>query len=246
MPDKAEMSETDFGPEERVKAGRLRKVIARNMIESKRTSAHVTHVEEADVTDLYAAYKRAKERIEKSGTKFTILSLFMKAVTIALRENPIINASWDEETEEIIYKKYYNIGIAVDTPEGLIVPVIKNVARKDMVTLAREIADLAERSRNRSVKLEELQNGTFTITNVGPLGGIFATPIIRQPELAILGLHAIKDRPAVVDGEIKIRKMMNVSITFDHRFIDGGAAAKFMRDYVELIENPDLLMTRLF
>jgi pyruvate dehydrogenase E2 component (dihydrolipoamide acetyltransferase) len=193
-----------------------------------------------------AHYRRAKPVIEeRTGAKFTLLPLFIKAVVATLERYPIFNASIDEEKQEILFKKYYNIGIAVDTPEGLIVPVIRDADRKDLVELAREVTDKAERARARQLSLEELKGGSFTITNIGPLGGVFATPIINQPELAIVGLHAIKERPAVVNGEIVIRKMMYLSISFDHRYIDGAEAARFMSDLVHLISEPMLLMARL-
>ncbi len=231
---------------EEVPLTHLRKVIAQAMIQSKHTSAHVTHVDEADVTELVAWYKKAKQRIEADGrTKFTILPIFMKAAVTALKAHPFLNAVFDEPNGKILLKKFYHIGIAVDTPEGLMVPVVKHVDRKDMVALAGELVDLAGRARERRVTLDELRGGTFTITNVGAIGGVFATPVIHQPEVAILGMHAIKDRPAVVDGQIVIRKMMYISLSFDHRIVDGLEAARFMTDFVELIQNPDLLMMRL-
>jgi pyruvate dehydrogenase E2 component (dihydrolipoamide acetyltransferase) len=237
---------TDEGEVERIPLSHLRKVIAGAMHSSKQTSAHVTHVDEADVTELVAHYKRSKATIEdRYGVKFSLLPMFMKALVAVLKQYPAFNASVDEEAGEMVLKRYFNIGIAVDTPEGLIVPVVRNVDQKDMITLAREVADLAERARSRQLKLSELRGGSFTITNIGPLGGVFATPIINQPELAILGLHAIKERPMVVDGEIAIRNMMYLSVSFDHRWIDGAEAARFMTDLVRLVSAPGLLMARL-
>jgi pyruvate/2-oxoglutarate dehydrogenase complex dihydrolipoamide acyltransferase (E2) component len=234
------------GEVERVPLTHLRKVIANAMRASKHNAAHVTHVDEADVTDLVAHYRRAKPVIEeRTGVKFTLLPLFIKAVVATLEKYPIFNASIDEEKQEILYKKYYNIGIAVDTPEGLIVPVIRDADRKDLVELAREVADKAERARARQLSLDELKGGSFTITNIGPLGGIFATPIINQPELAIVGLHAIKERPAVVNSEIVIRKQMYLSVSFDHRYVDGAEAARFMSDLVRMVSEPMLLIARL-
>ena len=234
------------GEVERVPITHLRKVIANAMRYSKQHSAHVTHVDEADVTDLMDHYRRAKPVIEeRTGVKFTVLPFFIKALVATLKKYPIFNASVDEEQQEILFKKYYNIGIAVDTPEGLIVPVIRDADRKDMVDIAAEVADKAQRARERQLTLDELKGGTCTITNIGPLGGVFATPIINQPELAIVGLHAIKERPEVVDGEIAIRKMMYLSISFDHRYVDGAEAARFMSDLVRLVSQPMLLMARL-
>ena len=237
---------TADGEVERVPITHLRKMIANAMRASKHNAAHVTHVDEADVTDLVAHYRRAKPVIEeRTGVRFTLLPFFIKALVVTLEKYPIFNASVDEEQQEILFKKYYNIGVAVDTPEGLIVPVVRDADRKDMVELAAEVADKAERARSRQLSLDEIRGGSCTLTNIGPLGGVFATPIINQPELAIVGLHAIKERPEVVDGEIAIRKMMYLSISFDHRYIDGAEAARFMSDMVRLISEPMVLMARL-
>ncbi len=237
---------TADGDVERVPITHLRKMIANAMRASKHNAAHVTHVDEADVTDLMSHYRRAKPVIEeRTGVRFTLLPFFIKALVATLQKYPIFNASVDEEQQEILFKKYYNIGVAVDTPEGLIVPVIRDADRKDMVELAAEVADKAERARSRQLSLDEIRGGSCTLTNIGPLGGVFATPIINQPELAIVGLHAIKERPEVVDGEIAIRKMMYLSISFDHRYIDGAEAARFMSDMVRLVSEPMVLMARL-
>ena len=234
------------GAVERLSISHLRKVIATAMRRSKETAAHVTHVDEADVTELHDHYRRVKPVIEaQAGVKFSLLPFFIKALVTVLKQHPIFNASVDEDAQEILLKRYYNIGIAVDTPEGLIVPVVKGADGKDMVTLAAEVADLADRARSRRLTLDELKGGTCTITNIGPLGGVFATPIINQPELAIVGLHKIAERPVVVDGGIAVRKMMYLSVSFDHRYIDGAAGARFMTDLVALVSNPGLLMVRL-
>jgi len=237
---------TEEGEVERVPVSHLRKVIANAMRASKHTSAHVTHVDEADVTDLVAHYRAVKPVIEEeSGVRFTLLPFFVKALVTTLQQYPIFNASVDEEAQELVLKKYYNIGVAVDTPEGLIVPVIRDADRKDLIELAAEVADKAERARTRQLNLDELKGGSCTITNIGPLGGVFATPIINQPELAIVGLHAIKERPEVFKSEIAIRKMMYMSISFDHRYVDGAEAARFMSDLVRVVSQPMLLMARL-
>ncbi|MCP4900299.1 MAG: 2-oxo acid dehydrogenase subunit E2 [bacterium] len=234
------------GDVERVPITHLRKRIAEAMRASKQMAAHVTHVDEADVTDLLAHHRAGKAMIEeRHGVRFTLLPFFIKALITALKDHPIFNAMVDEERDEIILKRFYNIGIAVDAPEGLIVPVLKNADQKDMITIAREVADLAERARSRQLALPELRGSTCTITNLGPLGGVFATPILNPPELAILGLHAIKERPAVVNGEIAIRDQMYLSVSFDHRYIDGADAARFMSDIVRMVSNPNLLTVRL-
>jgi pyruvate dehydrogenase E2 component (dihydrolipoamide acetyltransferase) len=231
---------------ERVPLTHLRKVIAGAMRASKDAAAHVTHVDEADVTELVATYRKLKPRIEQQwDVRFTLLPFFVKALVAVLKDYPAFNASVDEERGELLLKHYYNIGVAVDTPEGLIVPVLKDADGKDMVAIAREVGDLAERARERRLGLDELRDGTCTLTNIGPLGGVFATPIINQPELAIVGLHKISERPAVIDGEIVARRMMYLSVSFDHRYIDGADAARFMSDLVRLVEEPGLLMARL-
>ncbi len=246
VPPAGAVTPTADGDVERVPVSHLRKVIAGAMRQSKQISAHVTHVDEADVTELVAHHKSSKPEIERrTGVRFTLLPFFIKALVAALEDHPIFNASVDEERQEILYKKYYNVGVAVDTPEGLIVPVVRDADRKDMVELAAEVSDKAERARSRQLTLDELKGGSCTITNIGPLGGVFATPIINQPELAIIGLHAIKERPEVVDGEIMIRKMMYLSVSFDHRYVDGAEAARFMSDLVRLVSQPMQLMVRL-
>ena len=244
---RAPLAETaEEGPVEKVAVSHLRNVIAQAMSFSARTSAHVTHVDEADVTDLVAAYARIKAIVEKDGTtRFSLMPLFIKAAVAVLKEHPLFNATFLEAEGQLVMKKYYHIGVAVDTPDGLIVPVVKDADKKDMVTLAREVADLAARARERRLSLQELRGASFTLTNIGAIGGLMATPLIHQPELAICGLFAIKDKPAVVGGQVVPRKLMNVSITFDHRIIDGAQGARFMRDLVELLEHPELLMARM-
>lgn len=237
---------TPQGPVERQPISHLRKVIADAMVLSKRTSAHVTHLDEADVTDLAALYRQVKPMVEVDGaTKFSLTAFFVKAVVAVLKEHPILNASFDEAKGELVFRKYYNIGVAVDTPEGLIVPVLKDADKKDMLRVAREIADLAKRARERRLSLEELKGATFTVTNVGAIGGLAATPIIHQPELAIAAFFAVKEKPAVYQGAVVPRRIMNVAITFDHRFIDGAEGARATAALVRLLENPGLLMVHL-
>ncbi len=235
---------TTHGPVERVPQTFLRRKIAEQMALSRQQLVHVTHVEEADVTALFEHIEGSKKSLAKRDIKLTPLPFFIKATIACLKDFPMFNASYDAQKAEILYKKYYNIGIAVDTPEGLVVPVIKDADRKDILTLAREIRDLAKRARERTLKIEEMRGGSYTITNIGPVGGVFATPIINYPELAILGLHKIEDRPAVVDGQICIRKRMYLSTSFDHQLIDGADAARFMRTLAEMLAEPAYLFTR--
>jgi pyruvate/2-oxoglutarate dehydrogenase complex dihydrolipoamide acyltransferase (E2) component len=237
---------TESGPVERIPVTHLRKVIADNMALSKHTAAHVTHVDEADVTELLALYKKAKPEVEADGkTRLTLLPFFLKAILAALKSHPLLNASYDEAKGEIVLKRYYNFGIAVDTAEGLMVPVVRDVDKKGVPEIARELADLSQRARERILNLDELRHGSFTVTNIGPIGGLFATPIIRQPELAIVGLHTVQERPAVVDGAVVPRMKMYITVSFDHRIIDGAEAARFMTDLVKLVSNPALLLARL-
>jgi pyruvate/2-oxoglutarate dehydrogenase complex dihydrolipoamide acyltransferase (E2) component len=230
--------------EERVELSHLRKVIAGAMIESKRTSAHVTHVDEADVTNLFELYREMKSELLKEEKKMTLMPFFIKALVLALKEFPKFNASVDEARGEFIFKNYYNIGFAADTDEGLIVPVIKNSDRKSPIEISDEALDLAAKARARTISLDDIKGATCTVTNIGPLGGVFATPIIHQPELSIVGFHTIKERPWVVDGEIKIRKIMYLSISFDHKYIDGAEAARFMSRLVHFLEKPSLIFAK--
>ncbi|MCB9639545.1 MAG: 2-oxo acid dehydrogenase subunit E2 [Myxococcales bacterium] len=243
-PAAANVEVTVHGPVERVPQTFLRRKIAEQMVLSRQQLVHVTHIEEADVTELFKHYDESKKALAKRDIKLTPLPYFIKATIACLKEFPIFNASYDAQKGEILFKKYYNIGIAVDTPEGLVVPVIKDADRKDIVTIAQEIRDLAKRARERTLKIDEMRGGSYTITNIGPVGGVFATPIINYPELAILGLHKIEDRPAVVDGEICVRKRMYLSTSFDHQLIDGADAARFMRTLAEMLAEPAYLFTR--
>jgi pyruvate dehydrogenase E2 component (dihydrolipoamide acetyltransferase) len=235
-----------FGPEERVAVTHLRKVIAEAMSLSKHTSAHVTHVDEADVTELLGAHRKVKPLMEKDGSaKFTLMTYFVKAAVAVLKAHPLLNASYDEAAGEVVLKKYYNLGIAVDTPEGLIVPVLKEADRKGMLQIARELQELAARARERRLGLDELKGATFTLTNVGAIGGLMATPVIHQPELAIAAFFAVKERPGIVGGAVVPRKYMNVALTFDHRIIDGAEGARATSELVALLENPAYLMARM-
>ena len=228
---------------ERVPATYLRKKIAEHMVVSQRTSAQVTHVDEADVTELFALYREAKEVYkERHGFNLTILPYFMKALVAALMEHPLFNAAYDEAAGEIVYHKHVHIGLAADTPEGLVVPVVKHAQAKSILAMGAEVVDLAAKARERRLTLDELKGATITITNIGPLGGLFATPILNQPNLAILALGEIKDRPAVVDGAVAVRKMIYLSLTFDHRIIDGAEAARFVRGLARLLAKPGLLL----
>lgn len=232
-----------YGYLERVPLRGVRKAIAKHMVESIFTAPHVTHMDEVDVTRLYHHREREKRIAEAKGIKLTYMPFIIKACIAALKKHPGFNASLDEEHEEIILKKYYNIGIAVDSENGLMVPVIKGADQKNIFALAREIVELAEKVRSREVDLSDLKGGTFTITNIGSLGGIFATPIINYPEVAILAVGRMTDRLVIdKDGKIRVRKILPLSLAFDHRVVDGADAAEFMNTLKEYLEDPDLLM----
>ncbi len=227
---------------ERVPLRGLRRVIADHMVHSKHTAAHTLHVDEADLTELVAMRERAKAKAAAEGVKLTYLPFFVKAVTGALKHYPYVNASLDDEKHEISLKKYYNIGIAANTDEGLVVPVIHDADRKSIFELASEIAELADKARSGKLSHDEISDGTFTITNVGSVGGLFTFPVINYPEVAILGTHSIVPRPVVRDGQIVIRQMMYLSISFDHRVVDGAIAAQFVRDVAASLANVDLML----
>jgi len=231
-----------WGYVERVPLKGVRKAIARKVSESARHAAHVTAFDEADVTKLWMLREREKTRAELEGVKLTFLPFIIKACVHALRDHPFVNSSLDEEHDEIILKKYYNVGIAIDTEDGLIVPVVKGADQKSIKTIAKEIQELAEKTRKRKIDLGDLKGGTFTITNYGSIRGTWATPIINYPEAAILGVGRIFDK-LVVEGEKAYkRKILPLSLSFDHRIFDGADAAKFMQTLIEHLEDPDLLL----
>ena len=219
----------------------LRRKIGTHLSTSKQTAAHYTYVEEADVTELVRLRKRLPESESGEGRP-TYLPFIMKAVVAGLRKFPLLNAVLDEEQQEIWLKKEYHLGVAIATEDGLIVPVVKDVDQKNIRDLAREISRLAEFAREGKLKVEELQGGTFTITSLGVLGGLMATPIINYPEVAILGVHKVARRPVVMDDQIVIRDMMNLSISLDHRVVDGAVAAEFMQHVISLLQAPGLLL----
>lgn len=231
----------DFGPVERIPFRGLRRTIARNLLRAHQMSVCVTGMEEVDVTELWQLRVRENEEVGKAGLHLTFFPFIIKAVQHALAEHPLLNASVDDEKDEIILKKYCNMGFAVDTPDGLIVPVIRDVEKKSVIALAKELQDLSERARNRTVALPEMKGSSFTITNFGQFGGGFATPIINYPDVAILGCGRIADRPWVVKGEIAIRKILPLSLTFDHRVTDGGDATRFLSRVARFLEDPALL-----
>lgn len=230
-----------FGPVERQPLRGLRRTVAKNLAASQQKTVFVTGMEEADITDLWELREREKKALEQKGVHLTFFPFFMKAVQHALGEHLMLNASIDDEAEQIVLKRYVNIGVAVDTPEGLMVPVVRDVEKKTILQLAAEIQDLGQRARERKITLDEMKGGTFTITNYGHFGGMFATPIINYPEVAILGTGRISEKPWVKDGQVVIRKILPLSLTFDHRVTDGVDASGFLAKVVRYLEDPGLL-----
>ena len=218
----------------------VRRVIAQRMSQAHRVVPPVTHVEECDVTELDATRKLANERSPEE-LRLTYMPFIIKAVVAALKDYPALNASLDEEAGEIVFHDRYDIGIAVDTPAGLTVPVVRNADHKRLREIAADVDRLANAARSGTSKAEDLRDATFTISSPGPFGGLMATPIVFHPQSAILGVHKATERPVVRNGQIVIRKMMNLSITFDHRILDGMTAAKFVLDVVRLLEHPAVL-----
>ncbi|ANB59608.1 dihydrolipoamide acetyltransferase family protein [Anoxybacteroides amylolyticum] len=225
--------------EERLPMRGLRKKIAEKMVKSFYTAPHVTGMDEVDVTTLVDIRTSLMNQLS---IKLTYLPFVIKAVTRALKEHPLFNATLDEETNEIVLKKEYHIGIATATKEGLVVPVIRHADQKSIRELAEELTALVEKAHRHTLRVDELQGSTFTITSTGANGGWFATPIINYPEVAILGVHAIKRKPVVIGEEIVIRDMMGISLTFDHRVIDGEPAGRFMAAVASVLEKPEQLL----
>ncbi|MGH2787061.1 MAG: dihydrolipoamide acetyltransferase family protein [Actinomycetota bacterium] len=219
----------------------VRRMIAEHMLRAHHAIPPVTHVEECDVTELEATRRLANER-QPDASKLTFLPFIVKSVVSALKEYPELNSTLDDDAGEIVYHDRYDIGVAADTSQGLVVPVVRGADGKSVRQIAADIDRLARRARDGSLTAEELKGSTFTVTSPGVFGGLMATPIINYPEAAILGVHRAAERPVVRDGQIVVRLMMNLSITFDHRLIDGVTAAKFCLDVVKLLEHPAALL----
>jgi pyruvate dehydrogenase E2 component (dihydrolipoamide acetyltransferase) len=231
-----------YGYVERIPLRGVRRAIAKAMVKSKYTAPHVTAMDEADVTELWKIREKEKKVAESKGIKLTILPFVIKAIIAGLIEHPYLNSTLEEESEEIVLKKYFNIGLATDTPEGLMVPVIKNAKQKSIFELAQESAQLAEKARNRTIDLADLKGGTFTITNYGAVRGNYGTPIINYPEVAILGVGRIQDMPVARNGKVLVRKILPLSLSFDHRVVDGAEAARFLSTLISRLEDPDLIL----
>lgn len=230
------------GSEERVPLKGLRKTISDRLVKSMFTAVQVTHMDECDVTALVRLREKEKVKLEKKGIKLTFLPFIAKACVAALQNHPYMNASIDDTTQEVVLKKYYHIGIAVDTEDGLIVPVIRNVDQKSIIELSKEMQEIAQKTRERKISPEDLKGSTFTITNIGSLGGTYATPVINWPEVGILGVGKIQEKPVVIDGKIVVRHIATVSLTFDHRIVDGAQAVRFTNEILQHLEDPGLFL----
>jgi pyruvate dehydrogenase E2 component (dihydrolipoamide acetyltransferase) len=230
------------GEVERVPITMLRKTIAKNMVLSKSVIPHASAMDEIDVSKLVAFREQSKNMAIAQGVHLTYMAFIIKAVTLTLKDYPMFNASYDDKSEELVLKKYYNIGVAVDTPDGLLVPVIKDSDKKGILPMAKELSLLAERAKNKALTLDTLQNGNFTITNYGAIGASTGIPIIKHPEVAILGVGKITKKPVVVDNEIVIRDILPITLCIDHRVIDGADAGRFLGRLKTYLDDPMLLV----
>jgi pyruvate dehydrogenase E2 component (dihydrolipoamide acetyltransferase) len=226
-----------WGPVTKKPLTQLRQVIARRMWESWNVIPHVTQFGEADFTQLNELCKKFALDYGKKGVRLTLTPFVIKALVETLKKHPIFNSSLDETTNEVVFKDYFHIGIAVDTEQGLMAPVVHDANKKSMLELAKELEQLAQKARNRKVTAEELKGGTFTISNQGAIGGSYFTPIINKPEVAILGLGRGAMKPVVCGGKIEVRMMTPLVLSYDHRVIDGGAAARFIMDLIAALQD---------
>ena len=231
-----------WGPVNVESAPRIRKAIANQMFESWTTVPRVTNFDDADVTELERMRQASKADYAASGIKLTSMPFLIKAVSMALRNHPLVNASYDMEKGEIIYKRYINVGIAVDTERGLVVPALRNTDQKSISEIARELATMAGHVRSNNFSLEDIRGGTFTISNLGAIGGTYSTPIINVPEVAILLVGRSRKMPVVVDDEVVVRLMMPLSLSYDHRLVDGATAARFLNEVIGYLQAPGRLL----
>jgi pyruvate dehydrogenase E2 component (dihydrolipoamide acetyltransferase) len=228
-----------WGPVTKKPVSTLRKKIGQKMADAWATIPHVTQFDEADITALLQLKKKYNSTYEEKGVKLTLTVLIAKAVVALLKKYPMFNSSLDELLQEIVFKEYYHLGIAVDTEQGLIVPVLKDADKKNMLEISKELQDLAEKTRQRKVSLDDLQGGTFTISNLGSIGGMHFTPIVNKPEVAILGLGRGVQKPVILNGKMEARMMLPVCLSYDHRVVDGADGARFIKDLVNQLENFD-------
>ena len=232
----------DWGPIRREQMSRMRKTIAANMLRSVSTIPHLTNFDDADVTELERLRKASASEHSKGNVKLTALSFVVKAVSLSLRQHPSINATIDPEKGEIVYKDYVNIGLAVDTPRGLVVPVLRDCDQLSIPQIAQAVAETAEKAKHAQYGIEDLRGGTFTISNLGAIGGTYSTPIINWPEVAILLVGRSRKMPVVHEDKIESRLLMPLSLSYDHRIVDGAMAARFMNEVIGYLESPGRLL----
>ncbi|MCG3175229.1 MAG: Dihydrolipoyllysine-residue acetyltransferase component of pyruvate dehydrogenase complex [Candidatus Omnitrophica bacterium] len=226
-----------WGPVTKKPLSSLRQKIAQKMSESWQAIPHVTQFDEADITSLLALRKKHVAAYEKKGAKLTVTGFILKAVVRALQKHPSFNSSLDEAAQELVLKQYYHLGVAVDTESGLIVPVLKDVDKKSLLEISKDLETLAEKTRSRKVGIDDLKGGSFTVSNLGGIGGTFFTPIVNRPEVAILGVGRGVVRPTAVDGKVELRTMLPLGLSYDHRVIDGADGARFIREIVTSLES---------
>jgi pyruvate dehydrogenase E2 component (dihydrolipoamide acetyltransferase) len=232
----------DARGDQRIPIRGMKKRVFENMARSKRTAAHFTYFEECEVSALMAWRGRIKGYAEAEGVKLNFLPLIVKAVVASLRKNPTLNAVVDDEKGELVVKSTFDIGIAVATDNGLVVPVLRAADQLGLIQIAREIDRLSQEARDGKVRREDLGGSSFTITSLGKLGGSFATPVINYPEVGILYVPQIKQKPVVKDGQIVVGNVMNLGVSFDHRVIDGHTGASFVLNLAEFLQDPDRLL----
>ena len=238
----ASLERDDWGPVRREQLSRMRRTIAANMLRSVSTIPHLTNFDDADVTELERLRKASAEEHAKANVKLTALSFVIKAVSLSLRLHPAINASVDMEKGELLFKEYVNVGLAVDTPRGLVVPVLRECDQLSIPQIAQAIAETAEKAKHAQYSIEDLRGGTFTISNLGAIGGTYSTPIINWPEAAILLVGRSRKMPVVHEDRIEPRLMMPLSLSYDHRIIDGAMAARFLKEVIGYLESPGRLL----
>ena len=231
-----------FGEVKRLPLSATRRAIARRLRAAQDAAVYVSAMSEVDATELWALRARKGRELSERGIRLTFIPFILKALSLALKRHPSLNAEVDEEGSSLVLKKYVNIGVAVDGPEGLLVPVLRGVHDKTIIEVAAELGDLAERARRRELAPAELKGSSFTISNYGPFGGLFATPVPNYPDVAILGCGAIADRPWVVSGALAVRKILPLSLSFDHRVCDGGEATRFLVELGGYLEDPASLL----
>jgi pyruvate dehydrogenase E2 component (dihydrolipoamide acetyltransferase) len=231
-----------WGPVRRERMSQIRRTIAQHMSHSAAMIPHVTNFDDADVTELDSLRRGVPADWLGPGVKLTMMPLVLRAVAVALRQHPAINASLDEAADEIVYKQYINLGVAVDTPRGLVVPVLRDVDRMTIPEIAAAVGHLAEQARAAQFALEDLRGGTFTVSNLGAVGGTYSTPIINHPEVALLLVGRSRSMPVVRDGRIETRLMMPLSLSFDHRVVDGAMAGRFLNEVIGLLQSPGKLL----